>query len=39
MDTAKERLVAISWGRSKSNNLINGFKDPLWLYAGTEVKQ
>src|SRR2546421_12645317 len=38
MDPAKEWLVAISWGRSKSNKLIDGFKDPLWLYAGTEVK-
>jgi uncharacterized protein Usg len=39
MDTAKESLVvAINWGWSKSNKLVNGFKDPLWLYAGTEVK-
>jgi hypothetical protein len=31
MDTAKEWLAAISWGRSKSNQLINSLKDPLFV--------
>ena len=38
MDTAKEGLVAISWGRSRSNKFVNTFKDPLWLTYRQEVK-
>jgi hypothetical protein len=30
MDTAKELLVAISWGGSKLNKLVNAL-DLLWL--------